>query len=186
MGGPKDELRVEGRPVLSAILERLKWRGPTLLVAPFGGRMPPGHDRFDRVTSDGAAGEGPLRGILSAIRVAAEVVCVPVDMPGLMPEQVSWIAGELERRHGAAGLLLTRRIEGKETVEPFPCAFRALADGALVRRLASGVRAVHRLAGEPGVEVVASPREWGAYVWRNVNEPGELPAGWTMPGARTP
>ncbi|MBX3376549.1 MAG: molybdenum cofactor guanylyltransferase [Phycisphaeraceae bacterium] len=180
MGGPKDRLLIDGRPVLEVLLERLAWPGRTMLVVAFGEAMPEGRRGFDVLARDAVPEQGPLRGVLTALLGAGgeSVVAVPVDMPGLRRKHVEWVAKRLNEQPGAAGVML-RRPDG---IEPFPCAFRPVAAAMIERRIESGQRAIHALAEEAGVLVVDAPRQWGAEVWRNVNEPHDLPSGWTRPG----
>lgn len=176
MGGPKDLLRADGKPVLEAQLARLQWTGPTLLVAPHGGRLPPGHEAFDKVVSDAVAGQGPLRGILTALWAdrGEEIVVIPVDMPGVEREHLEWLARQLADR-SSLGVMIKRG----ERIEPFPCAFRIATGTMIQRRLGAGDLAVHQLAVEEEIDVVCPPPEWGDSVWHNVNTPQDLPPGWT-------
>src|SRR5438552_17571218 len=67
MGKPKALLEINGRPILAYLLEQFAWPGPTLLVTAPGREKPPGHELFSREVVDPVAGEGPLRGILTAL-----------------------------------------------------------------------------------------------------------------------
>ena len=181
MGAPKDLLLVNRKPVLAALLERVGWRGPTVLVGPHGGRVPPGHEAFDEIVSDAAPDQGPLRGVLSALgaSVGGDItVVMPVDMPGLEREHLEWVGQQLAERKSAVGMMLRRG----ERIEPFPSAFRVAAAAVIHGRLDSGRLSVHDLATGEHVEAVCPPREWGESVWRNVNESGQLPQGWSRPG----
>jgi molybdopterin-guanine dinucleotide biosynthesis protein A len=178
MGVPKDLLLAGGMPVLRSLLERLRWKGDTLLVAPHGGRLPPGHEAFDEVVTDAVSGQGPMRGILTALWAGVgneEVVVIPIDMPAVEREHLEWVGRQLLERSSALGVMLKR---GKR-IEPFPSAFRIAVGGVIQRRLAAGKLAVRQLAIEKDVEVVSPPREWGDAVWKNVNTPSDLPTDWT-------
>ena len=48
MGQPKAELRIGARPILSYLLDRFLWAGPTILVTAPGRKRPPGATGFDR------------------------------------------------------------------------------------------------------------------------------------------
>ncbi|MDB5911273.1 MAG: hypothetical protein JWP34_5390, partial [Massilia sp.] len=66
MGKAKGLLRVgpePGQPILGYLLNRLAWRGPTMLVTAPGRDHPPGWEQFDRELIDPEAGGGPLRGV---------------------------------------------------------------------------------------------------------------------------
>src|SRR5436190_1357328 len=83
MGRPKGMLEINGRPILAYLLDRIDWPGPTMLVTAPGRENPPGAERFDSEVSDDVEGEGPLRGVYTAITHATTpvVVVIGVDMP---------------------------------------------------------------------------------------------------------
>ena len=70
MGFAKGELNIDGRPILSHLLERFAWPGWTLLVTAPGREHPSGWEGFTREVSDPEAGQGPLRGVLTALEQA--------------------------------------------------------------------------------------------------------------------
>ncbi len=172
MGRPKGLLTVGGVPVLARLLARLAWPGPTLLVTAPGRERPPAGDRFDAEAVDPVAGQGPLRGVLTALETAASavVVVVVVDMPGVTAAQVQWLAGQLGQ---GLGVMCDRDDGGRRQVEPFPLAVRTAATDAVRRRLAAGRRSVHGLAGEPGFAVHPAPGDWPASAWANLNTPAD-------------
>src|SRR5688572_7399 len=83
MSRAKSLLHVNDRPILEHLLERFAWPGPTLLVTAPGRERPPGVGRFTREFADPIAGQGPLRGILTALENAmtSRVAFAAVDMP---------------------------------------------------------------------------------------------------------
>jgi molybdopterin-guanine dinucleotide biosynthesis protein A len=173
MGRPKAELRVDGRPILEYLLDRFAWPGPTLLVTAPGREHPQGWDLFDREASDVAAGEGPLRGILTALEVVppgTTLIVATCDMPGFSGAQLHWLAEALSAHRDAHGMLLRRA--GR--IEPFPSVFRAAALPLLRDQLSRGRRAVHGLASLDGFDVVDAPGDWGEEVWMNLNEPADF------------
>lgn len=170
MGRPKGLLEVDGRPVLSFLLERLSWPGPTLLVTAPGRQRPPGREKFDKEVVDPVADEGPLRGVMTALEHATTdvTVVVAVDMPGATPDDLAWLAGQLAERPDAWIVMASRA--GR--IEPLPCAVRAVASDLVASRLASGRRSLHGLADDARVVVAnADARDGGA--WLNANTPGE-------------
>jgi len=173
MGGAKSGLRIGGVAILQYLLERLDWRGPALLVSGVGNERPVGWELFDREVTDAVKGEGPLRGVLTALDGAeTEVVAlVTVDMPGVGREHVEWLAGQLG---DGAGVMMSRVVEGVERVEPFPCVFRKGVRASVARRLGEGRRSVHSLGEEAGVKVVPAPVAWRERVWVNLNFPEDL------------
>jgi molybdopterin-guanine dinucleotide biosynthesis protein A len=174
MGGPKSGLVLGGRPILERLAERFAWGGPTLLVTSPGNGRPPGWERFGAEVTDERAGEGPLRGVLTALgRATTELVAVvTVDMPGVGAAEVEWLIG----RSDGIAVMCSRSLGGEERVEPFPLVIRAAAREMVARRLGAGNRSVYSLRDEAGVSVVPAPREWPEGVWANLNRPEDLEA----------
>jgi molybdenum cofactor guanylyltransferase len=176
MGRPKAGLMIGDVPILRFLLDRLAWPGPTLLVTAPGRERPPGSERFDREVGDAIAGEGPLRGVLSAldhIETEAAIV-VTVDMPGVTYEQLQWL--EMQLTAESPGVMLRRGAGGRELIEPFPLVVRAAAAPVIRERLALGERSVHRLADVAGFNVLPAPDTWPASTWVNLNEPADYEA----------
>jgi molybdopterin-guanine dinucleotide biosynthesis protein A len=165
MGRPKGELCLGNRPILEFLLDRWNWPGPTMLVTAPGREKPPGAESFSREVVDAVAGQGPLRGILTAMEsaVTESVVFTTVDMPGVGRPQLNWIAG----RSGTLGTMMSR----SGAIEPFPSILRVSAIEIVRRRLDAGRRSVHGLSEEPGFEIVPVPEVWEASVWLNLNTP---------------
>jgi len=172
MGGPKSRLRIGGVAILKYLLERLRWDGPTLLVTGIGNEQPPGNELFDQEVTDAVAGEGPLRGILTALDAATteRVVAVTVDMPGVTREQIEWL---LDQARDAEVASVSRVIEGVARIEPFPCILRTSLRDAIKRRLEAGRRSMHGLIEDAGT-VLAATSSWGEHVWLNLNYPDDL------------
>jgi len=172
MGYPKGELRLGGRPILPVLLERFAWEGPTLLVTAPGRQHPTGWERFTREVADPVAGQGPLRGVLTALENSDTPVTVvaAVDMPRVASEQLRWVTRQLYSHPDAVGLMPTH--EGQ--VQPLPAAFRVTAAALVRRALESNRRSLHGLLGDPSVVPVDAPREWGDHVWTNLNFPDDL------------
>jgi len=169
MGKPKALLQVGGRPILSYVLEQFAWPGPTLLVTSPGRENPPGAEVFQMEIVDPVAGEGPLRGVLTALEVCTTSLLFlsTVDMPGVGIEQARWMVEQLESpRQG----VMCRR-NGKR--EPFPLLLRNspfFARG-IRKRLESGRGAVSRL---PSISILDP--QWPDQVWVNLNHPQEFAA----------
>ena len=174
MGRPKAELRVGDRPILCWLLDRLRWDGPTLLVTAPGRERPPGAERFTREVTDPTGGEGPLRGVLTALEaVETETAVVATcDMPRVGPRQLEWLATALAHRPAAPALLLSRA----GNLEPFPLALRRSALPSLSALFASGERAVHSLQDLERAVVLPAPHDWSNDVWINLNTPADLAA----------
>jgi molybdopterin-guanine dinucleotide biosynthesis protein A len=176
MGGPKGMLTLGGKPILEYLLARMAWEGPTMLVLSPGVDAPAGAESFDKRVNDAVAGEGPLRGVRTAVEnsMTDVVVVTTVDMPGIARRELEFVVAEMGKSLGAIGVLLRRVVAGREVIEPFPSAYRSAARGILARRLEEGRRSVHGLAGEDRVVVIPAPATWEERVWSNLNEPGDL------------
>jgi molybdenum cofactor guanylyltransferase len=176
MGQPKGGLMIGDVPILRFLLDRWAWPGPTLLVTAPGRERPPGGERFDREVSDAIAGEGPLRGVLTAldhIETGAAIV-VTVDMPDVTREQLQWL--EMQLSAESLGVMLRRGAGGRELIEPFPLVVRGEAAPVIRERLALGERSVHRLADVAGFSVLPAPDTWPVSTWVNLNEPADYAA----------
>lgn len=173
MGAPKSQLALAGEPILRYLLRRFAWCGPTLLVTAPGREHPPGWDAFGREVIDPVAGQGPLRGILTALESADGLVAVTtVDMPGLLPAHFHFLLDRLEERPTLAGLMLRR--DGR--TEPFPSVYRASAIEPLRSRLAAGQLSVHGLLDAPGFAAIDAPADWAEETWANLNRPQDVEA----------
>jgi molybdopterin-guanine dinucleotide biosynthesis protein A len=170
MGGPKGLLRLGGRPILQYLLHGYAWDGPTLLVTSPGRENPTGWELFSRQVVDAKGGEGPLRGVLTALENSQTRfnLIATVDMPLVAGEHLRWIA-ERAISEGWAGLMLK-----KDRVMPFPCFLGKELTGQIAARLAEGRRAVHGLSEIGGVMAIAAPDQWGETVWTNLNTPDDL------------
>jgi molybdopterin-guanine dinucleotide biosynthesis protein A len=173
MGRPKTELRIGGKPILKYLLDRFVWPGPTLLVTAPGRERPPGSERFDREVTDPAPGEGPRRGVLTALEAATTdiLVVTSCDMPGVDGGQLSWIARTLAAHRDATLLMLVR---DHSTHEPLPFAVRASCKPLVGEHLSAGGRSLRSLTGVSGALTVPAPPEWPASTWRNLNTPDDV------------
>jgi molybdopterin-guanine dinucleotide biosynthesis protein A len=176
MGGPKDRLIARGKPILRYIIEHVAWPGPTVLVLGKGRELPAGHEACVKVARDEVAGQGPLRGILTAVEGsdAPATAVIPVDMPWVGREQLEFLIAELSSDALSNGVLLSRAPEGSARIEPFPCIFRARAAPIIRSHLAQDRFAIRELAADSSIAVIDAPA-WPAEVWHNVNTPGDLP-----------
>ena len=174
MGRPKAELRIGGRFILEHLVDRWRLVVPTLLVTAPGRERPPGFDRFDREVRDPVTGEGPLRGVLTALESAETriVVVATCDMPGVVAEQFMWLVERLSERDDLLGVM-TRR---GETIEPFPLAVRASARDRIRERYVEGLRSTYRLTEDPSFAALPAPSEWPASCWVNLNTQEDLDA----------
>jgi molybdopterin-guanine dinucleotide biosynthesis protein A len=176
MGKPKAELRVRGVPILQYLLQQFSWPGPTLLVTAPGRSQPPGGEWFNRKATDSVAGQGPLRGVLTAIEHATteRVVIATVDMPGIDLAQLRWLVDQLAS--DSLGVITRRATASGEQIEPFPLVVRTVAATTIRRRLEENARSVHALQSESGFVVAVIPPDWPESTWINLNEPGDYEA----------
>jgi molybdopterin-guanine dinucleotide biosynthesis protein A len=173
MGMPKGELRVGDEPILAYLLRRIAWDGPTLLVTAPGRDRPPGCERFDREVVDPVAGQGPLRGVLTALEHAATEVAVvaTVDMPNVRSADLRWLVARLHDAPDAMGLMVRRGAE----VEPFPAVYRTAAAGAIRAQLGAGRLSVRALANHAGFGTLPAPPDWDERdFWTNLNRPDDF------------
>ena len=174
MGMPKGELRVGEEPILAYLLRQIAWEGPTMLVTAPGREGPPGGDRFDREVVDPVAGQGPLRGVLTALESAgtSTVAVTTVDMPNVRGADLQWLAARLHDVN-AMGLMLRRGAE----IEPFPAAFSTAAAGDIRAQLGANRSSVRAIAAHEGFATVRAPPDWDEReVWTNLNRPEDLAA----------
>ena len=177
MGRPKAWLELGGQPILLHLLDRLAWPGPTLLVTAPGFEHPPGRHRFTAEAVDPVPGQGPLRGLLTALEhCGTETLLVtPVDMPLVGSPQLRWLASALHQRPELAAVLSVRRDATGEQIEPFPCALRRdRAKPAVAGHLAGGRRSVLSLLSRADFAAVPAPADWEGKVWTNLNHPSDL------------
>jgi molybdopterin-guanine dinucleotide biosynthesis protein A len=168
MRQPKATLEVRGEPLLEFLLRQLDWPGPTLLVTAPGREHPPGADGFDREVSDAIAGQGPLRGMLTALQKIEtnSVIAIGVDMPAIQRRDLEWFVGEFKARPEALGIM--GRSAG--TIEPLPCLLTSTAAELLEHHFATGRRSLRGLIDDARVLAIDADT-LPSRVWLNVNTP---------------
>jgi len=177
MGKPKSSLRVGDQPILSYLLKRFAWRGPTMLVTSPGREKPPGAQKFDREVVDPVEGMGPVRGLITALENSQteNLIVASVDMPLVEREQLLWLLERMEERPKASAVMLRF-----DALEPFPSisrkerAERPLCENASMRSLTK----------IDGFEVLPAPAYWWHDIWPNLNEPADLAALQRLSGFR--
>jgi len=169
MGKPKSLLRIGNQPILTYLLERFAWRGPTMLVSSPGRENPPGAEGFDVEVVDPVEGMGPVRGLITAFEnLKTEMLIVAsVDMPLIGKEQLLWLMQQMEERPQACGLMMERA-----TVEPFPSVFKKTRAGCPWYES----RSMRSLTKTEGFAVVLAPGNWPDQVWTNLNDPADFAA----------
>src|SRR5437762_2106214 len=102
MGKPKGLLQVSDQPILTYLLKRFNWRGPTMLVTSPGREKPPGAGGFDAEVIDPVEGMGPVRGLITALENSKTQILIvaSVDMPLVGREQLLWLAENIQEKSG--------------------------------------------------------------------------------------
>jgi molybdenum cofactor guanylyltransferase len=173
MGRPKGELRVDGQPILAYLLDRFQWNGPTLLVTAPGRERPPGAEGFDREVSDPVAGEGPLRGVITALEATQTdfLLVASCDMPMIGSPQLTWLAENLSAHPDSPFIMPARHGYRLETL---PVGVRRTSLPQLLGHLTTGQRSLHSLFQIEGARAAAIPDCWDESVWTNLNAPQDL------------
>ena len=169
MGKPKGELVIDGRSIIQYLLDRFAWDGPTLLVTAPGREYPPGWERFTREVVDPVSGQGPLRGVLTALENAMtdRVLVTTIDMPGLDGSHLRWMVEQ-----SRASVTMTRH---GDQIEPFPSMYHTPAAAAMIRaELDAGRLSVQALSRQAAAQVLDAPQVWDDSVWMNLNRPQDL------------
>ena len=177
MGKPKSSLRVGDQPILSYLLKRFAWRGPTMLVTSPGREKPPGAQKFDREVVDPVEGMGPVRGLITALENSQteNLIVASVDMPLVEREQLLWLLERMEERPKASAVMLRF-----DALEPFPSIFRKeRAERPLCEN--ASMRSLTKI---DGFEVLPAPAHWSHDIWTNLNEPADLAALQRLSGFR--
>ena len=176
MGTPKGLLRLQQRPILQYILERLGWPGPVWLITAPGSEHPPGWEKCDRELTDPVADLGPLRGVLTALEQldGPELLVTTIDMPRVSADALRWMLEQLRGRPEIAGLMCATTGDKGTRIEPFPLTLRRTAEPIIRSRLTSGRASVRKLLEDPAFVSVNPPAEFPADLWLNLNLPEDL------------
>lgn len=173
MGQDKASLIWQGKTLLERLVETARQVVPQVLVA---GRARPDPWAFPDVPflPDARPGEGPLRGLESALTFAAPgaVLAVACDMPLLSPAALRWLLAQAALAPpGTHGLAV--RNEG--AWEPLFSVYFADCLPRVQERLALGQRSLHRLIEAGGFQAADAP-PWVCTQLTNVNTPADLAA----------
>ena len=141
MGTDKALLEVGGRPLALTAASALRTAGAAEVLA-IGGDTDALRGLGLDARADDHPGEGPLGGILTALRLAAHdpLVVLACDMPGITGTTVSALVAALAADPDAA---LAAATEGGR-VQALTAAYRASVRPTLAEAFASGERAVRR------------------------------------------
>jgi len=168
MGTPKHLLHKDGRTWLEStfsLLHRVVQR--TVIVG--HGKAPEGLSSATRLP-DVPGMEGPIAGVLSAMRWAAGVswIVAACDLPDLNAEALAWLLSN--RRPGVWASM--PRLPGSAGVEPLLAHYDFRAHRLLEDLTCCGDAALQRIAPHPKVLCPAPPSHL-IPAWRNVNEPAD-------------
>ena len=169
LGRDKAFVEVGGRPLVAVAVDALLGAGAAevLAVGGDGGRL----GRLPGVVpvADDHPGDGPLGGILTALRHAAcDVVAVlSCDLPAVSPDAVRAVIAGLDAAQAAGAALA---VAGGRR-QPLVAAYRRQAEGALRRSFATGERSpAAAVSGLTVVDVPLRDERWA----HGVNTPAEL------------
>jgi molybdopterin-guanine dinucleotide biosynthesis protein A len=177
MGTDKATLRIRGAPILQHLLMQLRWTGPTLLVRAPGKQSPLGAQLFEKEVVDAVEGQGPMRGILTAIDNAkGDVVVITVDMPAITPDILHELTATAVARPELGGIMFEVACGNERRVEPFPSIYRQTARDVLIEALRHNRRSVRRLLDNPQFATVPAPHGSPESVWLNLNTPEDFAA----------
>jgi len=164
MGRPKALLEYAGRSFAARVADAL--RAELVEIHAVGdGPLPPDLGEVERIADAGAL-EGPLAGIVAALRHRPDCawLIAACDLPLADSRAVRWLLAQR-----AAGRLAVLPRLGKSRVEPLLALYEPAALPVLERLARRGERSLQSLAREPGVATPEPPAEI-APAWRNVNE----------------
>jgi molybdopterin-guanine dinucleotide biosynthesis protein A len=167
MGRPKQLLELEGRSFLERTVEALApHAGEVLLLG--SGHVPAACAGLRRLP-DAAAVEGPLAGILAALRSVPEAawIIAACDQPWISSAAVGWL---LEQRAPEKWAVLPL-VEGG--VEPLLAVYEPAARELLEDLAAKGGLGPSALAGHPRTHSPVPPPDI-ASAWRGVNTPEDV------------
>jgi molybdenum cofactor guanylyltransferase len=173
MGIAKSHLKIDEIPILEFLFKRLRWPGPTILVDAPGREKPPGHELFEKVITDPVAGEGPLRGILTAMEqtISPLLIVIPVDMPCMTIEALAVLAGVLHNQ--SVNRMAMFRRDGE--LEPLPAAFVVSQACPVIREQLNGCNAsLHGLTRVMNTTLVHIDPSWPETLWVNLNHPADV------------
>lgn len=168
MGRPKHLLPIEGRTFLERIARAMRPHAREIFVLGEGD-LPPELDGLTRLY-DAPDAEGPLAGILAAVRREGDAtwLIAPCDMPRLTERAFAWLL--TERAPDRAAVLPLNR-GGRP--EPLAAVYEPEAALLLERLVASGKTAPRALRGEPRVHLSPIPPDLEPD-FRDVDAPEDL------------
>jgi len=171
MGSPKQGISVEGRSLLSTVASSLRSKVEWIVVLGRGdtpGDAGPLHQLSDAP----GTGQGPLAGLLTALRWAPGVCWVvgACDMPGITAEALEWL---INQRRPGCWAVIPRDSEGH--LHATLALYEPQAASLIDTLVSQGLKAPRGLVQWPEVHTPTIPDSL-AHAWLNVNTPEELAA----------
>jgi len=170
MGRPKHLFRWNGRSFLEHVVEAMRPHAQEIVLLGEG-EIPPECAGLARL-SDAAGAEGPIAGILSALRSNPEAawVIAPCDLPLLTARAVGWL---LEERSPERWVVLPVNAAGR--AEPLAAVYEPEAAALVERAIRSGRSAPRVLAEDRRVHTPLIPPKL-ARAFRDIDTPEDLAA----------
>ncbi len=163
MGRDKARIVHQGETLLARTARVAQEAGCGVLIV---GRERPDDWLLPGVTflPDAFPGQGPLGGLLTALRATERsVLALACDMPRLTPDVLRWLAAQERRTHGAA-------VRNGEGWEPLFSIYAPSVLPIVEGQLAGGRRSLQALIAAGDFQAVTAPPEVAAALV-NVNTP---------------
>lgn len=171
MGRPKHLLNQEGKSWLERTVAMLSPMVDEVVLAGTG-NIPPALAHLTRI-HDAADVQGPLAGILAALRARPEAswIILACDMPALNKEALNWLLAEAR----LAELAILPRLDkaDKTRVEPLFAWYSGKCLPHLEQMAASGNWRINQLRHIQGVRTPLPPPHLH-FAWSNINTPEQL------------
>lgn len=170
MGRTKALVEVDGTPMAARVVAALRGAGCATVVA-IGGRRDELAVLGIPVVPDDHPGEGPLGGIVTAMRAQAgddraDLLVVACDLAFVGPAELDDLVGGATT-HPAADVVVART----DRREPACALWRPSSRAVVTTAFEAGERAIHRVLDRLVVAEVELP----ASALRNINAPTDLP-----------
>ncbi len=169
MGEPKHLIKIGGVTLLERTCRVLENSCQKIVIAG-SGQIPNSLDVYAQLP-DAPEAEGPLAGLLSAMRWAplASWLVAACDMPDISPEALQWLLG----RRAPGRWAIMGKPPGGGRVEPLCAYYDFRLRGHLERHARIGEFKLSALAAHPKTHTAEIPSHL-APAWRNVNTPNQL------------
>ena len=171
MGSPKQVIPVGGHSLLSSVVAVLRSKAERIVVLGRGD-IPDDAGRLPQLSDSPGSGQGPLAGILTAIRWAPRGCWVvgACDMPGITVDALGWLIDQ--RRPGCWGVI-PRDSEGQ--LHPTFALYEPQAGSLIDTLVSQGLKAPRGLVRWSEIHTPTIPDSL-AHAWLNVNTPEDLAA----------